>query len=110
MPKIDVTQKLCDLDGNDIMGPPPKQGDPPAPMTVRSALIQALTSTEESQTGQQRYNSFRLAQRTHENDNPHFKAEDVKFIKDAVGKVFFPIVVGVVWDILDPPDVPPQEG
>jgi len=109
MPKIDVTKEVRDLEGNPIFGPPgaPVEIDgeptPPQKMTVRSACIQALLTADERDSGTQKFEAFRLAQKIQEDDNPHFKSEEIARLKKAVGKIFIPVVVGRVWDYLDPP-------
>lgn len=102
MPKIDVTQELLDMNENPIMGPPSTAKDgTPTPMTVRSACIQALLTADEKQTGQHKFDAYQLAQKIQEEDNPMIEAQKIQVIKDAVGRVFFPIIIGRVWDALE---------
>ena len=109
MPQIDVTQKIIDITGNPIFDAPKRPSSPDEPpkppeqMTVRSACIQALLTADEKATGQQKFDAFRLAQKIQEEDNVHLKSEDITTIKQAVGKIFVPVVIGRVWDALDPP-------
>lgn len=112
MPTIDVTQKVLDLEGEPIKDPPKKPGDPQTEMTIRSACIQALMNSDAKATGDEKFRAFMLAQRFHEEDNPHFDSKEITTIKNAVGKLFVPVVIGFVWNVLDPPkpkEVPPAK-
>jgi len=112
MPTIDVTQKVLDLEGAPIKDPPKEPGGPKTEMTIRSACIQALMNADAKATGDEKFKAFMLAQRIHEEDNPHFDVKEITTIKNAVGKLFVPVVIGYVWNILDPPkpkEVPPQK-
>lgn len=101
MPKINVTQVILDMNGSPLMGPPAKKDAKPEPMTVRTACMQALLSTDEKQTGSHKFDCYRLATKILEEDTPMIEAQDIMLIKESVGKLFYPIVVGRVWDALE---------
>lgn len=103
MPKIKVTTEIIDLAGNPIVSPPKNPGEKPEPLTLRAASIQALMGADDKATGDQKFKVFMLAQRIHEEDEPTLKSEEITLVKNAVGKLFFPLVVGRVWNLLDPP-------
>ena len=109
--KIDVTQQLTELDGTPMVTG--KQicqvcghvVSEPEPMTVRLAAARALAAMlpdERSLPGDEKVARFHLALRITDEDEPDLKAEDVVLIKELVGKVYGSIIVGRVWDILDP--------
>jgi hypothetical protein len=109
--KIDVTQQLLELDGTPMVtgkqicrtcgqGVSDKE-----PLTVRWAATKALTATfrdEPSLPGDEKVARFHLALKVTREDQLDLKAEDVVLIKQLVGKMYGPVVVGQVWSILDP--------
>lgn len=78
-------------------------------MTLRSACVQALTAPNENQTGDEKFKNFCLAQRITERDNVALSAEEITNLKALTGAIFIPIVVGRVWEMLDPQPVAVEE-
>jgi len=109
--KINVTQQLMQLDGT-----PMETGKEVClacgqvlgesePMTVRLAATRALTPIyrdEPSLPGDEKVKRFHLALRLVDSDEPELQAKDIILIKDMVGKFHGPVVVGRVWEIIDP--------
>ena len=98
--KISVTQSIMGLDDVTPIPSPTKAGQP---LTLREVLVQALLqlSPQENVSGAKKYKFFKMARRIEKNDDIDFKAEELTMFKECVGKAFFPLVVGPVWDLLD---------
>ena len=109
--KIDVTQQLTELDdtpmttGRQICPACGQVIGEPEPMTVRLAATKSLTASyrdERDLAGDRKVVRFHLALKITDEDEPDLKAEEVVLIKELVGKMYGPIVVGRMWAILDP--------
>ncbi|MCC6172080.1 MAG: hypothetical protein IT481_08630 [Gammaproteobacteria bacterium] len=98
---IDFTVVLQDLDGQ------PMQNGGKA-MTLGDTVAHALLSPyagEESIAGEEKIRRFELARKLRGAVDPALTAEDVALIKKLVAKAFAPLVVGRVWEIVDPASV-----
>jgi len=108
--KINVTQQLTELDGTpmvtgrqicQVCGSVIGESEP---MTVRLAATRALTAQyrdEQSLPGDEKVTRFHLALRLTDEPEPDLKAEEIVLIKNVVGKMYGPVVVGRMWSILD---------
>ena len=108
--KIDVTQQLTELDGTpmitgkqvcQVCGSVVGESEP---MTVRLAATRALTAQyrdEQSLPGDEKVTRFHLALKLTDEAEPDLKAEEIVLIKNVVGKMYGPVVVGRMWSILD---------
>lgn len=74
------------------------------PLTVRSVCCQALlrTDAKEENSAESSLERWDLARRIHDKDKVELRAEDVTLLKQLIGKVFVPAVVGPVILALDP--------
>jgi len=108
--KINVTEQLTELNGTPMVtGKQVCQAcgsviSEPGPVTVRLAATRALTAQyrdEQSLAGDEKVARFHLALKLTGEDEPDLKAEEVVLIKNVVGKMYGPVVVGRVWAILD---------
>lgn len=94
---IDLTQPILDL-----------AGEPAGDLTLGSAIEQALmlpVKGDDQMTGSAKLKLFLLATRLHGKGTAELAADDVVLIKDRVGRLFTPIVVGRVWSAIDPAGV-----
>ena len=93
---IDTTTVIRNLDGAPV---PSADGD----LTLGTVLCDALLTLGKADdaTGMEKVRRYRLAQAIHDG-SPTLTAEDVVLLKDLVGAHYIPLVVGQVWDILDP--------
>jgi len=108
--KINVTQQLTELDGTpmvtgrqicQVCGSVIGESEP---MTIRLAATRALTAQYRDEldlAGEEKVARFHLALRLTDETEPDLKAEDIVLIKSVVGKMYGPVVVGRVWNILD---------
>ena len=68
--------------------------------TVKTAMINAVLAPVERELGVEKVKKYELAKRIFENDEVDLNEDDIKTIKDAVGKNFAPIVVGQIYELL----------
>ena len=101
MALIKMNQELKDLDGNTIPGP--KEGKK---LTLLDVCRTGLLSYDEKMAGEKKYENFKLAKKLE--DAPaagvELTAEEITNIKQLVGKGQFPLIVGIVWDLLEGKD------
>jgi hypothetical protein len=100
---IDFTIVINGLDGKPIMIPDGK-GKQEA-LTLNTACVNALeTSLEEDRQmpGEAKFKLDELAHKIYNKNGVSLTAEEVVLIKQRVGKLYNPLVVGAVWRILDP--------
>ncbi len=109
--KIDVTQKLLDLSGEEMLivvqGCPVcgRLVEDKGVRTLRNTLTDALNvlyQDEPNLSGQEKFERHLLAVRIHSKDEPEFTVEELKILKDIVAKRFAPAIMGPVWMLLDP--------
>ena len=89
MSKVKVNVKIKDLEGNEGEG------------TIGQAIRNALLANEEKDTADDKLKKYKLAMDCIA-DEVDLKAEDITLIKKCVGKHFPPLVVGRVFDVIDP--------
>jgi len=68
--------------------------------TIKSALVNAVLNPVDNETGVEKVRKYELAKMIYNNDEVDLNEDDIKTIKDAVGKVFAPIVVGQIFELL----------
>lgn len=88
---IDCSQKLLDLDGNDM-------GE------LREAIKMACTRElpgDENLTGQTKFDLYQIALKS-KLDTCNFTVEEISIIKARVGKAYPPAIVGPVFMLIDP--------
>jgi len=92
-----LDRALVDLRGRELIA----EGEP---LTFRGAVAGALLSqpSGENLSGAKKYRRYRLARLVMDAQGEvELTAEDVAEIKQAVGEVYLPLVVGQVWDWLE---------
>jgi len=70
-------------------------------VTLRMVVVNALLSPMEKDTGMQKMEKEELARKVYQNDSVDLTIEQVKLIKDRIGEMYAPIVVGQVWRLLE---------
>lgn len=97
--KIDVTKTLTNLDGavmKDMV-----DGEA-VDATLRMAMVNAILSPVEKESGMDKVKKFNLAERIHDAvDDVDLTVEEVSLIKERVGVVFSSLIVGQVWKLLE---------
>lgn len=106
--KVDVTREIVNLRGVTF-----RTGDTPCPqcgnisdnaenLTLRSAMVQALTSFEKSDVdGEKKVKRFHLALKITDEDEPELTPEDLVLTRRLIGRIFAPVVVGRCWEMLE---------
>ena len=104
--KIDFLAPLMSLGGNGI-----KDNDG-KPFLLRDAAVVALDSLSQEDAkidGKEKYRRGALATRIYGAAEPiSLGLEEVKLVKDLIGRAYGPRIVVEAWDMLDPKD-PPAE-
>ena len=68
--------------------------------TVRMAIINAILAPVDKELGIDKVKKYELAKMIYVNDEVDLNEDDIKLIKEAVGKNFAPIVVGQIFELL----------
>ena len=105
MALIDMLQHLKALDPEENI----KDGDGTL-ITLRSACTMALLGGEQrSLTEKEKVDRYILAQKISLCAKIELTADEIVLLKSAVGKSFGPLVVGRVFEIVDPPSMPKSD-
>lgn len=107
--KVDFGRIMRTLDGEPLMdGAPGKSKHVTVGVAVVNALL--MENPDEKVSGTEKVSRFNLARRIQngEGDSVEVTAEEISTMKDLVGKLYAPIVVGQVWEHLEgkSPDEP----
>jgi hypothetical protein len=99
---FDFDQVLIGIDGK-----PLQNGDArtPTPLTLGDAAVNALesqTPDDAKSSGAEKFKLDELARKVYRNKDVTLSVEEIAIIKDRIGKVYGPMVVGAAWRILDP--------
>jgi hypothetical protein len=100
---IDFTQPLRGFDGKEITQP--MDGKKLEVMTLGDASVIALESVSEedrSAAGNVKFERDVLARKIYKNSGVVLKVEEVALLKERIGRVFGPSVIGAAWPLLDP--------
>ena len=95
---VKVNIPLKTLDGQ-VMKDNDGQGNA-VDATVKGAIVNAILLPVEKETGVEKVRKYELAKRIYNNDEVDLNEDEIKLIKDCVGKGFAPIVVGQVFELL----------
>jgi len=69
--------------------------------TIRTAMINALLSPVQKESGLEKVKKYKLAQKIYDGDEIDLDVDEIKLIKDRIGEVYPPVVVGQVYEILE---------
>jgi len=108
--KIDFSKKLTNLDGSKI-----KEG-----INLKTVCQNALMGAykgEEALEGDEKARRYDIAIKLNSSNELDLRVEDVKTIKEVIGKAFGPLIVGQAYKIIegetvkatDPPKVPEEK-
>lgn len=96
--KIHVERTLKTIDGEDL-----KREDG-AILSVREVMLNSLLSPfpdERNLSGEDKVKRYSIAMRIHKESEPDLNVEELTLIKQLVGKLYFPLIVGQMWEILE---------
>ena len=99
---IDFTQVLIGMDNKEI---PNTGSDPKKPLTIGDVTVQALETLldeDRKSTGAEKFHMDEIARKVYQNKKAVLTAEQISMIKDRIGKVYGPLIVGAAWRVLDP--------
>jgi hypothetical protein len=99
---IDFTQVLVGINGQPMMAGDVKS---PTPLTLGDAAVNALlspTQADQQMTGIEKFKLDELARKIYGKKDVVLTLDELKLIKDRVGSISPPMVVGAVWRLLDP--------
>ena len=103
MSEIDLMQDLKALDGSKSI----TDGLEGTAVTLRSVCTAALLAPEQREISEkEKVERFWLASRIQNTAKMEFKAEDTVLLKKVVGRVCGPLLVGRVFEIIDPASMP----
>jgi len=68
--------------------------------TVKQAIVNAVLSPVQKESGIDKVKKYELAKKIYASDEVDLDEDEIKLIKDRIGDVFPPIVVGQVYDLL----------
>ena len=104
--QIDFSQVLNGFDGTPLRQIK-VEGQPPEAITLRDAAVEALNRPEprEQIDEVEKLKRFTLSLKVYgsRGDGADLTVEDIALIKQRIGKIFPPIVVGRSFELLDPP-------
>jgi len=96
--KVKVNQVLKTFDGQAMKDNDGKGNAIDA--TVKLAIVNAVLSPVDKETGVDKVKKYELAKKVFNADEVDLNEDEIKLIKDSVGKSFTPIVVGQIYELL----------
>jgi len=96
--KINLTHKLKTIDGDELKDQNNK------PLLLKAILINALLEPTQSKdiTGEEKLKRYNLASDIQAATKYIvLNIDDTKLLKDLVGKVYTPLIVGQAWNVLE---------
>ena len=101
--KIDFSTLLLGLDGEVLRTPPTKAGEEGKAQTLSRVCVDALVAVEPNTIpdGKTSFERYQLAEKINDKKEVDLEAEDIVILKDRVGKIFGPIVVGPAYNLLE---------
>lgn len=93
---IDLKQQLIGFDGKPV---PARNGI----LTVKVACNDALLAPDNTDTEDKKMQKYHLAKKVneHKEDKIKLKPEDIVLIKRSAGKIYAPLPLGLLFEILD---------
>lgn len=95
---FDVTKVLVSMSGEPLKE---SVNGVAVDITLRTVIVNALLSPVEKDSGMKKMEKEELARKIYQNDSVDLTIEDVKLIKDCIGELYAPIVVGQCWRFLE---------
>ena len=106
--KLNVDTKLKNVQGGELLiGPEPPKGtkDKRKAMTLGDAIIESMLAVmpeeKKSLTGQQKADFYKIACKAGRGGIAEYKIEELTSIKERIGKLYPPNVVGACWEIIE---------
>ena len=96
--KVNVDQVLKNMDGSSMKDVDVDGNAIDA--TLKMAIVNALLAPVERESGTDKMRKFNLSQKAYAGGEIAFDLDELKLIKDRVGDIFPPLVVGTVYQAL----------
>ena len=100
VPAIDFAATLNGLDGKPISLMADK-----TPFTLGDAAVAALedmTDSDKNASGLEKFKLDELARKIYGKKHVVLHPEEITLIKERIGKIYGPVIVGAAWRLLDP--------
>jgi len=68
--------------------------------TAQIAIVNAILSPVQKELGQDKIIKYELAKKVYSNDEVDLNEDEIKLIKERVGEIFAPIIVGQIFELL----------
>lgn len=96
--KVDFTKKFCNLNGEVL-----KDANSQREVTLGEVCVEALLSTDKENpiSGTDKLERYNLALEIHTGKKETLSAEEIVLLKDLLGKLYTPIIVGQAFPMLD---------
>jgi len=104
--KVDVNVVLKTLDGKGLKDN--DGNDNVVDATLKMAIVNALLSPVQNESGIEKVKKYELAKRAYNTTNDELvelSAEDITLIKNRIGEVYPPLIVGQAYDLLEQKEV-----
>ena len=95
--KVKVNEVLRTLDGQTMKDNVDGQA---VDATVKTVIVNAVLAPVDKESGIDKVKKYELAKKIYASDEVDLDEDEIKTIKDAVGKNFAPIVVGQIYELL----------
>ena len=95
---IDTTILLTSLDGT-VMKDNDGQGNA-IDVVIKNIIVNAILSPVQQESGVDKVRKYELAKKVFASDKVDLNEEEIKLIKDRVGEIYAPLVVGQVYELL----------
>jgi len=96
--KVNVDLTLKNIDGSVLIDRNEKGEAVEA--ILKTALINAVLTPVEREKGVEKVRKFQLAQRLYAGGEVDLTLDDVKLLKERVGDVYSPLIVGQIYELL----------
>lgn len=95
--KVIINQVLKTLDGQTMKD---NVNGIAVDATVKDALVNAVLAPDKDESGVDKVAKYELAKKIYSSDEVDLDENEIKTIKDAIGKSYAPIVVGQIFELL----------
>jgi len=68
--------------------------------TVQMGIVNALLSAVEKDKGVEKIKKYELAKKVYSNVEVDLNEDEIKLIKDRVGELYAPVIVGQIYELL----------
>ena len=111
---LNLNQALKSVNGSDILSPLEEGEEERKPFLMRTVCVNALlepNQDDKNLNGEKKAKSYHLAMEIYKTKGKiDLSIDDIKLLKDLIGRMPSPLIVGQAFDILDPPkkDIQPD--